>query len=70
MVFDMVKTTLGFSAMQLVRPVVASNPRQFGRGPVRWEHLVPAPARRFPADLKLFAMTFAAGFLFVSILIG
>jgi len=56
--------------MQLVRPVVASNPRQFGRGPVRWEHLVPAPARRFPADLKLFAMTFAAGFLFVSILIG
>ena len=56
--------------MQLARPVVAANPRQFGRGPMRWDHLVPAPARQISADLKLFAMTFAAGFLFVSILIG
>lgn len=56
--------------MQLARPVVAANPRQFGRGPARWDHLVPAPARQISRDLKLFAMTFAAGFLFVSILIG
>ena len=56
--------------MQLARPVIAANPRQFGRGPFRWDHLVPAPARQVSADLKLFAMTFAAGFLFVSILIG
>ena len=56
--------------MQLVRPVVAANPRQFGRGPMRWDTLVQSPGRRMSDDLKLFAMTFAAGFLFVSILIG
>jgi hypothetical protein len=56
--------------MQLARPVVAANPRQFGRGPARWDHMVAEPARRISSDLKLFAMTFAAGFLFVSILIG
>ncbi len=56
--------------MQLARPVVAANPRQFGRGPARWDYMVSAPARRISSDFKLFAMTFAAGFLFVSILIG
>ena len=56
--------------MQLARPVVAADPPHFGRGPFRWDHLMPAPARQVSSDLKLFAMTFAAGFLFVSILIG
>ena len=55
--------------MQLVRPVFASHPFRFGRGPAR------APEEASPAvsirdDLKLFAATFVAGFLFVSILIG
>lgn len=56
--------------MQLARPVIAANPRHFGRGPFRWDSLVAVPPRGISADLKLFAMTFAAGFLFVSILIG
>jgi hypothetical protein len=42
----------------------------FGRGLVR-ELSAPAPAKPFfTDDLKLFATTFAAGFLVVSILIG
>ena len=55
--------------MQLARPAHALDPRRFGRRSVAVA--VAAPAR--PAlsdDLKLFAVTFAAGFLFVSILIG
>ena len=56
--------------MQLARPVIAAHPRHFGRGPFRWDTLVVEPAREVSADFKLFAMTFAAGFLFVSILIG
>jgi len=56
--------------MQLVRPFIAANPRLFGRGPVR-ELTAPAAAEfSFSDDIKLFAMTFLAGFLFVSILIG
>jgi hypothetical protein len=54
--------------MQIVRPVIARHPASFGRhdpsvseGP---------SASRIPDDLKLFATTFLAGFLFVSILIG
>jgi len=55
--------------MQLVRPIVATNPRLFGRGPVR--RAVPtAAAASLSDDVKLFATTFLAGFLFVSILIG
>lgn len=57
--------------MQLFRPAFALNPRQFGRGPAR---VLDAPAEQTPLkfsdDLKLFAGTFLAGFLFVSILIG
>lgn len=44
--------------------------KPFGRGPVR-ELSSPARAEvRISDDLKLFATTFAAGFLVVSILIG
>jgi hypothetical protein len=54
----------------LVRPAIALNTRRFGRGRVR---LLAEPAERgwsMSGDLKLFAATFVAGFLFVSILIG
>jgi hypothetical protein len=56
--------------MSFSRPAFAYCQRRFGRGPVR------AVAQSLPAsadwidDLRLFAATFAAGFLFVSILIG
>ena len=59
-----------FLAMPQVRPSFAPHPRLFGRGPVR---AVAAPLETGPAisgDLKLFAGTFLAGFLFVSIMIG
>ena len=49
----------------------ALDPRLFGRGRVR--ELPSAPPTRRPIvsdDLKLFATTFAAGFVFVSILIA
>jgi hypothetical protein len=55
--------------MQLVRPAFAFDSRQFGRGRVR-ELAIAQPAARVSSDLKLFATTFIAGFLFVSILIG
>jgi hypothetical protein len=56
--------------MQLARPVSAIHPRHFGRGPRK--DATPMEARR-PAisdDLKLFATTFAAGFVFVSVLLA
>lgn len=55
--------------MQLVRPVFAPHPKAFGRGPAR-EFGAPKQSGRISHDLKLFAATFLAGFLFVSILIG
>lgn len=55
--------------MPFARPAPAQ-PR-FGRGPVRVLALpAPPPAFVLSSDLKLFLSTFAAGFLFVSILIG
>jgi hypothetical protein len=56
--------------MELARPAIAIHPKRFGRGQMRD---LPAPVERRAAlsdELKLFATTFAAGFLFVSILIG
>ena len=56
--------------MQLARPAFALDPKAFGKGRLR-ELRVPAAAPSgLSADLKLFATTFVAGFLFVSILIG
>ena len=55
--------------MQLARPSYALDSRRFGRGPRR--ALAGAPVGRAVSnDWKLFATTFAAGLLFVSILIG
>lgn len=56
--------------MQLARPVVALDPKLFGRGRARALPSPPVSAGRLSSDVKLFATTFVAGFLFVSILIG
>jgi len=56
--------------MQLARPVIAANSRRFGRGPVRDLEVPEEAGPVFSDDFKLFAATFLAGFLFVSILIG
>ena len=55
--------------MQLARPAFAMDPRRFGRGRVR-EELWTEAKPLLSDDLKLFATTFLAGFLFVSVLIG
>ena len=54
--------------MQIFRPLFAAHPSSFGRAPARL--LDEAAATTVSDDLKLFAATFLAGFLFVSILIG
>jgi hypothetical protein len=57
--------------MQLVRAPIALDPRTFGRR-TRGElpSLLPTPASRRSSDLKLFASTFLAGFVFVSVLLA
>ena len=55
--------------MHVVRPVFALHPKSFGRGPVR-ERDQTVQTSGIVDDVKLFAMTFLAGFLFVSVLIG
>jgi hypothetical protein len=49
--------------------VFAAHPKAFGRGPARVLEEAIEPSG-LSSDLKLFAGTFLAGFLFVSILIG
>ncbi len=56
--------------MHLFRPAFAANPTSFGRGPVRASRRRLAAGGTLLSDLRLFAETFIAGFLFVSILIG
>ncbi|HET8749296.1 MAG TPA: hypothetical protein VFM42_01005 [Sphingomicrobium sp.] len=56
--------------MQLVRPAIATDPRLFGRGVIRDLGGPPASTAALAGDLKLFAITFLAGFVFVSVLIG
>jgi hypothetical protein len=56
--------------MAHARSAIALDPRLFGRGPARLLGEGPAPKPRLSDDLKLFAATFAAGFLFVSIFIA
>jgi hypothetical protein len=56
--------------VQLVRPAFALHPRRFGRGPARAAREPAGQVSSLASDLKLFAATFLAGFLFVSILIG
>ena len=55
--------------MSFSRPAFALSQHRFGRRPAR-ALAAPAPQSNFGDDLRLFAATFAAGFLFVSILIG
>ncbi|HZC38980.1 MAG TPA: hypothetical protein VE221_09955 [Sphingomicrobium sp.] len=55
--------------MLLMRRIVAADPRMFGRGPKRLIEPGHAPSA-ISDDLKLFAITFLAGFVFVSILIA
>lgn len=55
--------------MQLTRPASALDPRLFGKGRAYAQSAACAAGSTLSADLKLFATTFAAGFLVVSILI-
>jgi hypothetical protein len=55
--------------MQLAKPWFALDPRRFGRGRI-WRLGRSSPTLAIGADLKLFATTFLAGFVFVSILIA
>jgi len=56
--------------MQLARPAIALHPKMFGKGPVRAFSAQASAAPAISDDLKLFATTFLAGFVFVSILIS
>ena len=51
--------------MRTPRALVASDPRGFGRAVA-----IAGDGRTLADDARLFAATFAAGFIFVSILIG
>jgi hypothetical protein len=55
----------------LSRPVIAADPRAFGkRFDVSAAPQGSGAAGTIAADLKLFALTFAAGFVFVSVIIA
>ena len=56
--------------MSQARAAIATDPRLFGRGRMWILESRSERRRGLPDDLKLFATTFAAGFLFVSILIA
>ena len=55
--------------MHPVRPAIAHDPRHFGRAVARAYPIAGSEAVQ-SSDLKLFLTTFAAGFLFVSVLIA
>jgi hypothetical protein len=55
--------------MQLARPVIALDPRSFGRGRT-WQLPSIEVSDSTRDDIELFATTFVAGFLFVSLLIA
>jgi hypothetical protein len=57
--------------MRMFRPAFAADPRLFGRGQTRRLEEPPVERRwSFSEDLALFATTFAAGFIFVSVFIA
>ena len=56
--------------MAHARSAIALDPRLFGRGRTRLLETETKPAWRLSDDATLFATTFAAGFLFVSIFIA
>jgi len=55
--------------MELARPAIAADPRTFGRNAPRTP-VTPAAPSRLADDLKLFAITFLAGFTFVSVFLA
>ena len=55
--------------MQTVRPAIANDPRTFGRGISRGPAAA-ATASGLSDDFKLFATTFLAGFVFVSVILA
>ena len=56
--------------MQIARPPFATDPKLFGKGRMRALTAPQLPEGRLGDDLRLFATTFVAGFVVVSILIG
>jgi hypothetical protein len=57
--------------MHFARPIFSLDQRRFGRGPMWTTAMLPeSPAIGLGDDLRLFATTFAAGFLFVSLLLA
>ena len=57
--------------MPFAQPVFVNRQRRFGRGPAWINAAPPQPSAVAPSDeLKLFATTFAGGFLFVSLLLA
>ena len=56
--------------MQLARPTIALDPKSFGKRRVRRAASASGSGSTLANDIKLFAATFLAGFVFVSILIG
>ena len=55
--------------MSMNRPVIALDSRSFGRGP-KWLADAPGIPARISDDVRLFATTFLAGFVFVSMLLA
>jgi len=55
--------------MNLARPVIALDPRRFGRGRIR-SIAIAQSGVTLSDDVRLFLTTFAGGFLFVSLLIA
>ena len=55
--------------MQTVRPAIASDPRSFGRGNSRELTDIMSPSG-LGDDFRLFATTFLAGFVFVSVFLA
>ena len=56
--------------MRTTRALVATDPLGFGQAPERHGPSAAIACRAISDDLKLFASTFIAGFLFVSILVA
>jgi hypothetical protein len=68
--FEHGKSRVKDFAMQLSRPAFALHPALFGKGRTRDIEMPRQRGVIFSSDLKLFATTFIAGFLFVSMMIG
>lgn len=56
--------------MRTTRALIAADPRQFGRATAFQLDMPQEPGWTLSDELQLFAATFAAGFVFVSILIA